>query len=109
MRYYGRYYGTAFWFGALIGMVLFLIVDSRRRRQAYTGPVPPILPSYQTHWPDADRTDFLARLSDASFSLTAWEEQFLETNIGRICFTPRQRVVIDGLRAKYGQQLWLKA
>jgi len=113
MRFPGRYYGLAFGIGALIGVVLFLIADSRRRhgqrRFCYAGPVPPLLPGHQTYWPDADRTNFLARLSTASFALSAWEEQFLESNIGRICFTPRQRVVIDGLRTKYGHQLWLKA
>lgn len=100
-----KYYGNGFAIGALIGATLFLIFRSRRRHQAYAGPVPPRLPGHQGYSPDVARADFLARLSGAPVALTPWEDQFVENNVGRVCYTQRQRVVINGLRTKYGASL----
>lgn len=73
---------------------------------AYAPTSPPALPPviYQAHqpdWHDAIRADFLRRLDNAPGVLSDWELGFLENNIGRTCYTARQRSVIDQMRRKY--------
>lgn len=55
---------------------------------------------------NAARSDFLADLDDAShIDLTDFETFFIESNISRKDFSPRQRDVIDSMRKKYGSRL----
>lgn len=68
--------------------------------------LPPVI--YQAHqldWQDAIRADFLRRLDSAPGLLSDWELGFLENNIGRTCYTVRQRGVIDRLRLKYNSSV----
>jgi hypothetical protein len=72
----------------------------------YAPVSPPALPpilylAHQPDWQDAIRADFLRRLDTAPVVLSDWELRFLENNIGRTCYTARQRSVIDQMRRKY--------
>ena len=62
-------------------------------------------PDQRRHSPDATRADFLRRVDSAPFALSEWEVGFLENNIGRVCYSSRQRMVIDELRRKYEARL----
>jgi len=54
---------------------------------------------------DLARAEFLRRLAGAPLAVTSWEALFITSNIGRVCFTEKQKAVIDGLRAKYQSRL----
>jgi hypothetical protein len=76
-------------------------------RVATVASAPLVIPyrSQPLDWHDAIRADFLRRLDGAPVVLNDWELGFLESNIGRTCYTARQRSVIDQMRRKY--ELWL--
>jgi hypothetical protein len=70
---------------------------------------PPVFASYAYPSPqhdpeDAGRAEFLRCLAAGRVPLTAWEAQFIESNLGRAWFTERQKAVIEQLRTKY--QSW---
>lgn len=56
---------------------------------------------------DDARADFLKRLDDAAdeVNVTDWEAQFIESNLERQHFSPKQREVIDRLVEKYEDRL----
>jgi hypothetical protein len=96
------------------GGFLFARYIQRRTMQTHLVPYAPMPPLsyppviYQTPPPDshdAIRADFLRRLDCAPVALNEWELGFVENNIGRTCYTARQRSVIDQMRRKYGR--WL--
>ena len=47
------------------------------------------------------RVEFLRYLANTRVRLTPWEAQFIDSNLGRACFTEKQKAVIDQLRTKY--------
>jgi len=55
---------------------------------------------------DVERMFFLAKLDGADFEVTDWEAQFIADLISNPRpLTPAQRATIDGLRAKYAQEM----
>jgi hypothetical protein len=73
--------------------------------------VPPVIASYSYSSPqydpeDAARVEFLQCKAGTQFPLTTWETQFIDSNLGRIWFTQKQKAVIDKLRTKYQFRLW---
>jgi len=47
------------------------------------------------------RANFLLALDRADVNVSAFEGEFIESNLARFSFSPKQRVVIDKLMAKY--------
>lgn len=55
---------------------------------------------------DDDRADFLQRLDDSDeIEVSAWEAQFLESNLDRKTFTEAQRRSIDRMFDEYNPRL----
>lgn len=54
---------------------------------------------------DVHRREFISDLDDATFDITNWEAEFLESVLGKDTFSPKQREVIDNLRRKYENKL----
>lgn len=66
----------------------------------------PLRFDHQTPDPlDIHRHHFLSDLDDADFTITDFEAEFLESNIVRKEFTPKQREIIDLMRKKYEHKL----
>ena len=56
-------------------------------------------------WSDEDIHDWLNDLdNDQTVSLTDWELQFLESNLDRHSFSPKQRESIRKMVEKYGDK-----
>ena len=98
------------WFtGFITGLLLgYWFRGKRMQARAVTNPVfadrvlPPCGYLGQPHDPqDVARAEFLMYLAGAQFPLTAWEAQFVRSNLWRACFTEKQKTVIDQLRTKY--------
>lgn len=98
-----HYIGIGLLLGLIAGVLIHLLRRRPCRRYASVHPSAPtggfLTPPRDRE--DAARADFLARLDGAPLALTDWEAGFIESNIGRTCYTAKQRVVIDRLRAKY--------
>ena len=72
--------------------------------------VPPVIASCSHLSPpydpeDAARVELLRCLAGARVRLTDWEAQFIASNLGRACFTEKQKAVIERLRARYQSRI----
>ena len=55
---------------------------------------------------DGRRREFLAALDDSeAVEVRKWEAGFIESNLDTIRFTAKQRDVIDGMIAEYGDRV----
>lgn len=52
-----------------------------------------------------DALDFLRRLDEADFSVTAWEADFLESCLDRAVLTDKQIEVVERMAEKYEGRL----
>lgn len=48
---------------------------------------------------------FLKQLDDADVNVSDWEAQFIESNLSREHFSPKQREIVMKLMEKYGQRI----
>lgn len=49
--------------------------------------------------------EFLKMLDGSDASVSDWEAQFIESNLSREHFSPKQREVVMKLMEKYGQRI----
>jgi hypothetical protein len=55
------------------------------------------------NWDDDEIHKFLVSLDeDEELDVTPWEAEFVESNLDRQSFSPKQRIVIRKLNEKYG-------
>lgn len=52
-----------------------------------------------------DMRDFLKKLDAADFSVSAWECEFIESNLTREHFSPKQREIILKMEERYGKRI----
>lgn len=59
---------------------------------------------------DDHYANFLLALDRAAsqVEVSDWEAQFIESNLDRFSFSPKQRAVIDKLMDKYGEKIGWK-
>lgn len=50
---------------------------------------------------DIERADFLKSLDKSDHDVSDWEAQFIESNLDRTSFSPRQRESIDQMIKRY--------
>lgn len=50
---------------------------------------------------DQQRAEFLKRLDSASVTVSDWDAKFIESNLDRQWFSPKQREIIDRMMEKY--------
>jgi len=50
---------------------------------------------------DDERSDFLKKLDKSDENVSDWEAQFIESNLDREHFSPKQREIIDRMAEKY--------
>jgi hypothetical protein len=56
---------------------------------------------------DMRRREFLAALDESDeVDVENWEAGFIESNLSRKEFTPKQRDTIDEMMAEYGNRVW---
>jgi len=48
---------------------------------------------------------FLKMLDNADVNVSDWEAQFIESNLSREHFSPKQREIVMKLMEKYGQRI----
>jgi len=58
---------------------------------------------------DDIRANFLSALDRADVDVTTWEAGFLESCLDRFNFTPKQRIAIDKMMAKYEDEIGFNA
>lgn len=58
---------------------------------------------------DDIRANFLAALDRAELDVTDFEASFIESNMDRFNFSPRQRIAIDKMMAKYEDKIKFNA
>jgi len=51
---------------------------------------------------------FLLALDRADVEVTSWEAGFIDSNLDRFNFSPKQRVLIEKLIEKYGERIGWK-
>lgn len=49
--------------------------------------------------------DFLKSLDESSIDVSDWEAKFIESNLDRDSFSPKQREAIMKLMTKYGKKI----